>query len=1299
MWKNFQKNYRHPIAVLMILLMVMTNTGGNQGAILAAGENESALFLLDGRELQEAIQETERQQELFEYDSLQLEAEKNSIKKRYEKLLGKKSRSVYALNLEMDDSYAPEGAELQSFYNTATKDVIFLFLNKSDMTMNYRINIDGYETEAVSLSSIAIPLNEEKQLVLQLSRHGAAKVFASLGTLDDEGNGVREEMGNDSSEEKETRDNVEKEMEIQRTEAKNELQGTDTQEIKIEETSPEKIEIGETAPKEVETEETAQIAQIEGKTKETEKMDSRETETQASGMPKSESESISKTEEEGNKSESASKAERDEKISEIKSINKWEEIKIPAEIESKLEESRAGIENEIEIDESDNNNIIDIEGQLLEDDDIKFRGNLKGKEYDTVRIQDDIYAKAVKVEWKDIESILGRQVVEYAVSYSVNLPEAAKTEGADCVAEGENLHFAVGLKEGYEIEHVLVNGVGMETIVGDSNWASNSNWASASNWEGGSNGGSYPYNYVVEDVSEDLEIEIEVKRQKEIDRQEWTAANNLKELHKAFNNHENKIYLTENIETVLDWDNLDDGDYGWAISEGTDITLDLNGHTLTYGGEGNGYFRLFYIRGTLTIMDSAGGGRITTSREEIDSAICVDGGKLIIESGLIGTFYESDDIRAHETGHGVVVKGQGVVCMKGGCIAGNGNGLENGGGIYVESGILEISGGSIEHNIANNGGGVYGTESSVIHITGGTISNNESIGGGERLSGYDFGGGGIFARGELIFTDGIIKENTAVSGGGGIYYDTIDFDENKSFAMTGGIIDNNVAEKGEGGGIYFGWHGTVTGGKITENHTNTKIDWGGGGIFTQTGVEVTILNAQITDNTADGFGGGVAGCPSGNIYALTIDGAGIFDNHAKGTTLTEREEEDGRIEDQSAKVDMVFMTSGFADYYCEKTSTVFGNMLGGGDAKWHGSSDGNSVIISKNNFVRADKRMGLNSCPSPEDKIRARTYANVIISGNTSHTHGGGIMSNGTLVLGSDIEMVDISGSKIWRGDQKENRPASIIINLLANGDLCASKEIMGEEDKWEWSFDEIPKTNVDGSLISYTVEEAPVFGYETEIKGSDNWFSIINTYIPERTSRTVRKIWCDSDNQKGKRPESIQVQLMADGIAEGDIVVLSAENQWSYTWQNLLQKEGDKDIHYTVVEIGTADGYATTYSEDTFTITNTLTNSGKPGSGSRPSGSGKFENVKTPGGPGVKNTPGDPGRITAVPMEGVEIPLEELLSEMAEEWIEDPNKPLAALAKTGDNRSRKILLLIFGMAGAGILFLIIALKREKEVQ
>ncbi|MCI8268965.1 MAG: Cna B-type domain-containing protein [Lachnospiraceae bacterium] len=1177
MWKKFQKNYRHQVAILMVLLMVMTNAGSNLGIVMAARESESALFLLDGEELREAIQKTEQEKELFVYDSLQLEAEKNSVKKRYEKLLGKKNGSVYELDLNIDDSYAPEEAELRSFYNTITKDVVFLFVNKSDMAVSYRINIDGYETEPVTVSPIVVPVHRESYLGLRLSRHGATKVFASLGAVPDN-------KGNSTEKETETELSAEK--------------GSEGEEDEIKK--------------------------------------------QKDHLQESRSESEGKAEKTWSRSELASKSE-------------------------------TGSTN--------------MEGQLLEDGDIWRQGRLKGKGYDTVKLQDDGYAKAVKVGWKDIKAILDRQATEYAVAYSVNLPEAASTEGAGCVAEGEDLYFAVEPKNGYEVNCVAVNGQGTERMVRDINGASDSNW------------GHYQHVYVVRNVSEDLEIAIEVKHQEEMDRQGWTAASNLKELHTAFNNQEEKIYLTDSIETAWDPEKPDDGDYGWAIKAGTDIIFDLNGHTLTYGGEGSGYFRLFYIRGNLTLMDSAGGGKITSSREEIDSAICVDGGRLTIESGQIGTVQGPGDVKTYQTGHGVVVKGQGTVCMKGGCIAGNGNGMENGGGIYVESGVLEVCDGSIEHNTANNGGGIYGTESSVIHITGGTISNNVSTGGGDRLSGYDFGGGGIFARGELILTDGTVKENTAVSGGGGIYYDTIDFDENKNFVMTGGVIDNNMAEKGEGGGIYFGWHGTVTGGRITENHTNTKIDWGGGGIFTQTGVEVTIFNALITENTADGFGGGVAGCPSGNIYALTIDGAGIFDNMAKGTALTEREEEDGRTEDQRAKADTMFMTAGFGDYYCEKISTVFGNMLGGGNAEWHGSSDGSPVIINKNNFARAEKRMGLNACPSPEDKIRAREYAHVLISGNTSSTHGGGIMSNGTLILGSDIEMINVSGSKIWKGDQKEDRPASIIINLLANGALCASKEITGEEDKWGWSFDEIPKTGEDGNVISYTVEEVPVFGYETEIKESGNGFSIINTYVPEKTSRTVRKIWSDSDNQKGRRPVSIHVQLMADGMAEGNAVMLSEENQWSYTWENLLQKSGDKDINYTVVELETLEGYATTYSEDTFTITNTLVNPGKPGSGSRPGGGGgRFVNIETSGGPGSKDISGIPGRITATPMEGADMPLAELLSGMTEEQIEDPDRPLAALAKTGDNRPTGMLLIIFGTAGVGILLLAGVGKREKEV-
>ncbi|MFR5149640.1 MAG: Cna B-type domain-containing protein [Ruminococcus sp.] len=42
------------------------------------------------------------------------------------------------------------------------------------------------------------------------------------------------------------------------------------------------------------------------------------------------------------------------------------------------------------------------------------------------------------------------------------------------------------------------------------------------------------------------------------------------------------------------------------------------------------------------------------------------------------------------------------------------------------------------------------------------------------------------------------------------------------------------------------------------------------------------------------------------------------------------------------------------------------------------------------------------------------------------------------------------------------------------------------------------------------------------------------NTYAPEETSVSVRKVWDDSSNQDGIRPASVTVQLYADGKANG---------------------------------------------------------------------------------------------------------------------------------------------------------------------
>ena len=152
MWKTIRKNYRRLIASLLTMALVITNAGGNLGTIFAAGETENALFLLEGRELREAIQEAREQGEVFDFSALRLAAKRKSIKTRYEKLLGKKEGAVYALDLEIDDRYAPEGTELQVYYNAGTEDVIFLFLNGSDLVVDYRVNIDGYETEPVRVN-------------------------------------------------------------------------------------------------------------------------------------------------------------------------------------------------------------------------------------------------------------------------------------------------------------------------------------------------------------------------------------------------------------------------------------------------------------------------------------------------------------------------------------------------------------------------------------------------------------------------------------------------------------------------------------------------------------------------------------------------------------------------------------------------------------------------------------------------------------------------------------------------------------------------------------------------------------------------------------------------------------------------------------------------------------------------------------------------------------------------------------------------------------------------------------------
>ncbi|ASS37519.1 Cna B-type domain-containing protein [Mogibacterium pumilum] len=195
-----------------------------------------------------------------------------------------------------------------------------------------------------------------------------------------------------------------------------------------------------------------------------------------------------------------------------------------------------------------------------------------------------------------------------------------------------------------------------------------------------------------------------------------------------------------------------------------------------------------------------------------------------------------------------------------------------------------------------------------------------------------------------------------------------------------------------------------------------------------------------------------------------------------------------------------------------------------------------------------------------------------------------------------DVELVgywiknttDISGEKTWDdgNNQDGKRPGKITVNLMADGNTVKTTEVKEDANgKWLYSFKGVPKYDNTGKEIEYKVSENPVAEYAAEITG----FNIKNSYTPHKTSVTVTKKWDDANNQDGKRPNSIKVQLYGDDLKIGVEIELTNAT-WSYTWNNLPEKKAGKTIKYTVKEVGSVSGYTTYYdnqNSQNITITN----------------------------------------------------------------------------------------------------------------
>ena len=174
---------------------------------------------------------------------------------------------------------------------------------------------------------------------------------------------------------------------------------------------------------------------------------------------------------------------------------------------------------------------------------------------------------------------------------------------------------------------------------------------------------------------------------------------------------------------------------------------------------------------------------------------------------------------------------------------------------------------------------------------------------------------------------------------------------------------------------------------------------------------------------------------------------------------------------------------------------------------------------------------------------------------------------------------VDIPVMKIWADNDNQDglRPAKITVNLYANGEKVAHKDITSETD-WKETFTGLPEFK-DGKKIVYTLQEERVENYSPSIDQES--YTITNTHTPGKTTLSVTKQWDDQENKDGLRPKSVKVQLYADGKKSGEVIELSAENKWTHTFANLDKHVKGKAVTYTVEEVDVPTGYQVTKTDD----------------------------------------------------------------------------------------------------------------------
>ena len=185
-----------------------------------------------------------------------------------------------------------------------------------------------------------------------------------------------------------------------------------------------------------------------------------------------------------------------------------------------------------------------------------------------------------------------------------------------------------------------------------------------------------------------------------------------------------------------------------------------------------------------------------------------------------------------------------------------------------------------------------------------------------------------------------------------------------------------------------------------------------------------------------------------------------------------------------------------------------------------------------------------------------------------------GDIASGFTITNTNTEKVDVPVKKEWVGP----KAGPVTVHLLADGVDTGKTVTLNEAGNWKGSFDGLRKYKADGTEIVYTVKEEDVANYTNAITGdATTGFTITNTNT-EKVSVSGTKTWNDNNNQDGKRPVSITVNLLKNGTkVDSKTVTPDVSGAWTYSFSGLDKYNADgTEITYTVSE-DPVDGYTST--------------------------------------------------------------------------------------------------------------------------